>query len=1451
MPSGNFLQAFHDLAQADEKVRCGAAIIVRQNVTENPDSGANGEEDLQYALRRLVRGVQSSRQCCRQGFSLALSELLEKYPKELGSVLQQIRKNTGLQAGLRSGELKERLLGRIFAYAAVLEAGFLKSSLQGDSALTSVSKSRRQQVDDSTSSVVVAKELCSGLLEVYGQRQYMRAPVAHLQVQACSELCSSGFVASVPAALEAWNLDEKFQQDVVKDRIDIYAAGLVLELRLIYEDVVRQGTDTSSLKAWPTCVRNDIFARPPALASLVRALGTELIGLAVGDAVPFPLASFCRWLLCATRAADRETVQRNVWLEFDAVLFPENAASSTQAQGLRGLGELATCLHEGGAASRCPEAEALFIDFFVNMKQGFALLFQMVCWQRAHTHAAAIYANNRIAEAVGASCQGVAPQSKSTKKKHKQTRDQEHQHVANLRRNDVAPGEWELSDDTRLCILAVLQQHKGFGSMKAGLKRQWQQALVVPLSASGIRSRCVALFTSLVASDQLLRKRGMGDDTEGESAARSQSSGHKLTDARVFADQLMQLASHGHASDEVILSALCFLFNAAYLQPSAGSPAHGAVFSLRAFCESTGLGLTSNVNDDLSVPVLNTSRSTGHKEDDQVGADVTDGDSQHWRAKFWSVLTSLLRRTSPDTAEKHVAAFGASDVGTFDAAGGQVLKTLAFHGCLSDGSLWLMRLHEWWDYVLAQAPIVVSASPRSAPKKKRKLSSEGSLRLVADLEEVDIELRKRCLKLSSDAFAVAEDQGYLSVRQRNALYGLPLSISLGLLQSSDEERKGVRDCLTELIDVLEKIAFVKAQGELKKRSASQRAETLAVVPRMACELFVNASGAVKEAARTAWRELGDFASDETVASLCASVCDADDAEIEDEDALEDNSSSEEDDSLPEAKAARIAQFQRATAALAKARADIAEGDDAGVVDDEVDEILLNGDEVLGQLLDDEDSAGGRDDSLLNSFASSGLDSLESSGTKITKRQKQLRRKQEELARKFRELELLELFVQRFVDKKPVTINILKQLFDALVKASKRAGGAAHAKAAGGETDGSGPLPAKRSKADNELRRLEADLARRLSEMLSKALKQVSRASAVREICKWHSAEDWAEHARTFFATLQSTQLSAALGQRSAEVAAALVYWLCSMHRARTAGGNSDLSELACVDEKGWELAEEILGAALKDWSGKRDSERWCGAMFCVFANRASQVLVRLPWLEQIRGGRNVFVQRAQVTLVATQVIRSLPPTAKSTTTFIADFAMLCSELLNRSLEAPEAACSATSSSQKQKLRLTVVKALFSAMRIRSSKRSQQGGSSQDAPLDATTAKSVLRSVQKILDALPAKRGEVYQLCLQVQRALRKTMESDGGFVSKDSHRSPSSKSQKRQRNGRGESGEVASVKASAVDSSAEVAVDGLAENEEMELAPSRKRRRADTGGVDGTNTAKASKDRSVTGVVEV
>ncbi|KAI5077513.1 hypothetical protein GOP47_0007337 [Adiantum capillus-veneris] len=81
---------------------------------------------VQYALRRLVHGVASSRECARQGFAMALASLIEAFPRlKTGSILKLIRKTLEVTSSMKGQEKRDGLLGQLFALGAVIRSGRL------------------------------------------------------------------------------------------------------------------------------------------------------------------------------------------------------------------------------------------------------------------------------------------------------------------------------------------------------------------------------------------------------------------------------------------------------------------------------------------------------------------------------------------------------------------------------------------------------------------------------------------------------------------------------------------------------------------------------------------------------------------------------------------------------------------------------------------------------------------------------------------------------------------------------------------------------------------------------------------------------------------------------------------------------------------------------------------------------------------------------------------------------------------------------------------------------------------------------------------------------------------------------------------------------------------------------------------------------------------------------
>lgn len=87
-----FLNYFYDLASDDKSVRLNAANLL---VVHIKNSLKNKQpSDSEYALKRLVRGLASSRESARQGFATCLCELLVLPEMDLSVALDILDENT-------------------------------------------------------------------------------------------------------------------------------------------------------------------------------------------------------------------------------------------------------------------------------------------------------------------------------------------------------------------------------------------------------------------------------------------------------------------------------------------------------------------------------------------------------------------------------------------------------------------------------------------------------------------------------------------------------------------------------------------------------------------------------------------------------------------------------------------------------------------------------------------------------------------------------------------------------------------------------------------------------------------------------------------------------------------------------------------------------------------------------------------------------------------------------------------------------------------------------------------------------------------------------------------------------------------------------------------------------------------------------------------------------------
>ena len=151
--SNSTLSLYWDLAVTDPQLRNNACSKLIQSLTEFQQKflaetqhteselsswesvKANCAPDICYALKRLIRGLSSSRDCAREGFTVALTELFRLMPNlTVGfatELIIDISKNNGTKSGQEEREVS---FARLFGFEAIILSGMLnrKSTMSKD-----------------------------------------------------------------------------------------------------------------------------------------------------------------------------------------------------------------------------------------------------------------------------------------------------------------------------------------------------------------------------------------------------------------------------------------------------------------------------------------------------------------------------------------------------------------------------------------------------------------------------------------------------------------------------------------------------------------------------------------------------------------------------------------------------------------------------------------------------------------------------------------------------------------------------------------------------------------------------------------------------------------------------------------------------------------------------------------------------------------------------------------------------------------------------------------------------------------------------------------------------------------------------------------------------------------------------------------------------------------------
>ncbi|KAJ1958616.1 DNA-directed DNA polymerase, partial [Dispira parvispora] len=95
--------------------------------------------DMVYTFRRLLQGLSSPRKGARQGFGLALTELLQRFQGfTVELVAGSLEQTTVVPPGCKGQEERDFLFGRLFGYLAIIQSGMLTRSTNLEEDVTRV-----------------------------------------------------------------------------------------------------------------------------------------------------------------------------------------------------------------------------------------------------------------------------------------------------------------------------------------------------------------------------------------------------------------------------------------------------------------------------------------------------------------------------------------------------------------------------------------------------------------------------------------------------------------------------------------------------------------------------------------------------------------------------------------------------------------------------------------------------------------------------------------------------------------------------------------------------------------------------------------------------------------------------------------------------------------------------------------------------------------------------------------------------------------------------------------------------------------------------------------------------------------------------------------------------------------------------------------------------------------
>ncbi|XVE93570.1 hypothetical protein REPUB_Repub01dG0206200 [Reevesia pubescens] len=288
------ISVFKDLALADSSVREAAVeTMVRElqevqkayDKLENKDLVEGGlkleaqkddgldncASSLRYAVRRLIRGVSSSREFARQGFSLGLTALVATIPSiKVDSLLKLIVNLLEVSSSMKGQEVRDCLLGRLFAYGALARSDRLIKEWFSDKDTPHI------------------REFMTALISLAAKKRYLQEPAVLIILEFVEKLPAEALLDHI---LEAPGIPQWFEEAIDVGNPD----ALLLALK-IHEKTSSDSTAFSKLLPSPfgpsklfstdylssidNCLKESTFCQPR-----VHSLWPVLVNILLPDSI--------------------------------------------------------------------------------------------------------------------------------------------------------------------------------------------------------------------------------------------------------------------------------------------------------------------------------------------------------------------------------------------------------------------------------------------------------------------------------------------------------------------------------------------------------------------------------------------------------------------------------------------------------------------------------------------------------------------------------------------------------------------------------------------------------------------------------------------------------------------------------------------------------------------------------------------------------------------------------------------------------------------------------------------------------------------------------------------------------------------------------------------------------------------------------------------------------------